>query len=110
MVGNTSMKRKIYLAFLIWFASFTLLFGAPSPTPFQISDAEIQKISKPAIIATVKHLIEINKESLVTIDKQKDELAAAATAQTNALTAQTRSLEALTTLQNRVDLLAKHDK
>ncbi len=103
------MIHKLYLVFLIWFTSYTLSFGAPSPTPFTISDAEIAKISKPEIIATVKHLIAINKDLLATTQKQNIELAEAASAQTDALASQTNSLNALVNLQTQITTLAKHD-
>lgn len=103
---------KLRTLYLLWAISFVSLFAslaASSPTPFQISDGELQKISKADIIATVKHLIEINKTSLAVIDKQKTELADATTSQTKALNANTKSLEALTNLQKQITDLAEHD-
>ena len=103
---------KLRTLYLLWILSVGSLFAslaAPSPTPYQISDAELQKISKADIVATVKHLIEINKTSLTVIEKQKNELADATASQTNALNANTKSLEALTSLQKQITDLAKHD-
>ena len=112
------MKRFLLIAVIAVFvgrfcetpASGTDALQKSSLTPFSISDTELQKISKDQIIATVKHLIAINKELLATVERQKNNLADATNSQTNALNAGTKSLEALTNLQTQIDTLAKHDK
>lgn len=92
-------------------ALFLAVAACPVFAQYQVpGDAELQKISRGEIIATVKHLRELAKDQQAIIDDQKRHLSDAAVAQTNALKAQTQSMIQLTSLQNQIDTLAAHDK
>lgn len=100
----TALCRRVLSVFLVVSAS-------PLFAQYQLpGDAELQKISRGEIIATVKHLRELAKDQQAIIEDQKRHLTDAAIAQTNALKAQTQSLTELTDLQRKIDSLAAHDK
>jgi len=84
--------------------------AVPTPTPFTISDAEIKKIGKDQIQATLKHVLQLYRDALAIIERQKENLADATKSQTGALDATAKSLSTLTDLQEQIGKLAKHDK
>lgn len=82
----------------------------PSPTPFTISDAELKKITKDQIAATLKHVMVLYKDALLIIARQSINLENAAGETATALTMQNRSLANMNDLQEEIRRLKKHDE
>jgi hypothetical protein len=105
------MTNKLPVGLTLLLLSFAPVLGqTPTPAPFTISDAEIKKISREQIVATLKHVLQLYRDALAIIERQKENLANATNSQTSALNATARSLSAITDLQNQITTLAKHDK
>lgn len=59
------------LSLLIWLTSFSLLFAAPSPTPFDVSKVDLSKISKADIVKTIQSRDRLHLELQQKFDDQQ---------------------------------------
>ncbi len=86
------------------------LTTTPTPTPaFSISDAELKKISKDQILATVKHMRDLLNEAMATIEHQREQLLGTIDSLNLANNSTSTALNTITALTKQVQEVTKHD-
>jgi hypothetical protein len=121
MIKTMRYRARLRIALLVVGLFILLLIpilmrgqpASPIPatgTPFTISDAEIKKITREQMVATLKHVLRLYREAQEKIDRQEHNLADASGSLKDGLGATTKSLNTIDNLTKEIGDLKKHDE